>query len=181
MLGTCRVCRRQINFIDNRQNFQIIFQCQIGIGQSLGFNALGSIHNQNSTLTGCQRTGYFIIKVHMTRGINQIHLIGIAILCIIIHTDSTCLDGNTPFTFQLHIVQQLTFHFTLCNRMTAFQQTVCQCGFAMVNMCDNRKVSDKGLIFHDFSFTPSKTTADIDKYTGPETAPIRIYQYTIAG
>ena len=47
-----RISGRQIDFIQHRQDLQIVFQRQIGIGQGLGFDALGSIHHQNSSFTG---------------------------------------------------------------------------------------------------------------------------------
>ena len=51
---TVRISTWKVNLVDNREYIQIMIQCQIYIGQSLGLNSLGSIYYQHSTVTGCQ-------------------------------------------------------------------------------------------------------------------------------
>jgi hypothetical protein len=41
-----RIGGRQVDFIDDGQNFEIMIQRQIGIGKSLGFDALGGVPRQ---------------------------------------------------------------------------------------------------------------------------------------
>ena len=142
----------QVNLIDNWNDFQIMFNCQIGICQGLSFNALRSIDNQNCPLTGCQTSGHFIVKVHVSRRINQVKHIGFPVFCLIIQADSTSFDGNTPFPFDVHIVQNLFFHVPLCNRKSLFENPVCQCGFSVVNMGDNAKIPN---LFHAIWFSLS--------------------------
>ncbi len=43
---------------------------KIGVGKGLCLNALGCINHQKCALTGGKTTGYLIVKVHMTRGID---------------------------------------------------------------------------------------------------------------
>ena len=81
-----RVSVGQVNLVDNRDNFQIIFQRQIHIGQRLRLNALGGIHHQQSTLAGSQRTADLIVEVNMAGGINQIKGIGFTVFGLIIYT-----------------------------------------------------------------------------------------------
>ena len=78
----------------------------------------------------------------MTRGVDQIHLIGLAVGSLIVHAHGAGLDGDTALAFQIHTVQQLAFHFALGDGMAFFQQAVCQCGLAVVNMRDDGEITD---------------------------------------
>ena len=40
LADTVRICSRQVDLVDNRHYFQIVFDCQISICQCLGFDAL---------------------------------------------------------------------------------------------------------------------------------------------
>ena len=65
-----RLRTRQINLINNRHHIQIVIQRQINIGQCLGFDPLGRIHDKNRAVTGCQTPGNLIVKIHMSRCID---------------------------------------------------------------------------------------------------------------
>ena len=40
LADTVRICSRQVDLVDDRHYFQIVFDCQISICQCLGFDAL---------------------------------------------------------------------------------------------------------------------------------------------
>src|SRR6202041_3547697 len=60
--GALNIGGRQINLIEHRDNRKIGSQRQVDIGQRLGLDSLGSIHNQNRALTGRQAPGYLIAE-----------------------------------------------------------------------------------------------------------------------
>ena len=132
----------QINFIDNRDNFQIVVQGQIHIGQGLGFNALGSVNYQQCALAGRQSTGHLIGKVHVTGGIDKVQHIFLAIAGLVHAAHSLSLDSNTTLTLQIHGVQNLLLHFPFAQCTGIFYQSVSQRRFAMIYMGNNRKVAD---------------------------------------
>ena len=123
-------------------------QGQVGIGQGLGLYALGGIHHQHRTLAGGQGAGDLIIEVHMARGVNEVQGIGLAVFRFIIKVDGPGFDGDAPLTLQVHVVQELVLHLPLGHGVTQLQQAVCQGGFAVVNVSDDGKVADVGLIVH---------------------------------
>ena len=88
----------------------------------------------------------------MAGRVDQVHLICFPVLRFIVHAHGTGFDRNAALTFQIHIVQQLAFHFALGNGMALFQQAVSQRGFAVVDVRHNRKIADERLVFHDCSF-----------------------------
>lgn len=137
-----RVGSRKINFIEHRQYLQIVFQSQIGVGQSLRLNSLGGIHNQDGALTGGKGTGNLIIKVHVSRSIDEIENIILPVLSMITQSNGASLDGNAPLPLDIHIVQQLIFHIPQRNGTGFFQNTVGQGGFSMIDMSDDTEVAD---------------------------------------
>ena len=149
LLGLHRVGCRQVNLVEHRQDLEISIQCQIGVSQSLRLHTLGGVHHQHSTFTGGQTAGNLIVKVHVTRGVDQIHLIGLAILCLIVHSNGTSFDRNTALLLQFHVVQHLGMQLSLRDRFGQFQQTVCQSGLAMVDMGNNGKIANFRAISHN--------------------------------
>ena len=74
-----------------------MLQRQINIGHCLGFDALGSVNNQQRPLASSQGTGNFIIKVNMAGSIDQIELIFLTIISMIDNTHRFELDGDAAF------------------------------------------------------------------------------------
>jgi hypothetical protein len=48
------VCRREVDLVDHRDDFQVVLQGQVQVGQGLGLDALAGIHQQQGPLTGRQ-------------------------------------------------------------------------------------------------------------------------------
>jgi hypothetical protein len=53
-----------------------------------------------------------------------------------------CLDGDAPLFLDVHRVQDLRFHVTRFETATALNQAIGQGGFAVVNVGNDRKISD---------------------------------------
>ena len=84
----------------------------------------------------------------MARGVNKVQGIGLAVFRFIIKVDGPGFDGDAPLPLQVHVVQELVLHLPLGHGVTQLQQAVCQGGFAVVNVGDDGKVADMGLIVH---------------------------------
>ena len=150
-----RICTRQVDFIDNRDNLQVVIQRQINIRQSLRFNALRSVNNQQRTLAGCQRTRNLIGEVDVAGSIDKVQHILLAIARLINAAYRLRLDGNASLTLQIHGVENLCLHLTFAQGSCIFNQAVCQRRFAMIYMGNNRKVTNMVLLNHSnvaFSF-----------------------------
>ena len=124
-----------------------MIQSQINICQCLCLDALCRIDNQDRSVTGCKTSGHLIVKVHMSRSIYQVKYILFAVFCFVDDTDGLCFDCNATFSLQIHIIKYLCLHLTARQKAGHFNDAVCQCGFAMVNMCYNTKISDILLIY----------------------------------
>ena len=50
----------QVDFVNDRNDFKIMIQCKIGVGECLCLDTLGSIYHQKRTFTGGKASGYFV-------------------------------------------------------------------------------------------------------------------------
>ena len=61
---------------------------------------------------------------------------------LIINLDGMAFNGNAFLSFQIHIVKYLVHHISVADSTGALQQAVGQGRFAVVNMCNDAKISD---------------------------------------
>ena len=99
----------------------------------------------------------------MSRGVDQIEHILFPVVRFVYRTDCLRFDRDTSFPLQIHIVQDLGLHLTACQKPCHLDDAVCQSRLAVVNMCNDTKISDFTLIyycqFHSSSFIFKKQTA----------------------
>ena len=132
-----RVGAGQVDFIDDGNNFQIVFQGQVDVGQGLGFDALRGIDDEQGPFAGRQAARYFVVEVDVPRRVDEIERILFAIFGIVNETGRLGFDGNAPFPFEIHRIEELVFHFPFGHGAGHFQHPVGQRRFAMVDMCDD--------------------------------------------
>ena len=136
------VRRRQVDLVDDRKDLQARVDGQIGVGQGLGFHALGGVHHQYRTLAGRQGTAYLIVEVHMPRGVDQVEHIGLPVRRGVQQPDGPGLDGDAPLPLQVHVVQDLVLHVPGLHRLAGLQQAVRQGGFSVVDVGNDGEISD---------------------------------------
>ena len=77
----------------------------------------------------------------MTRSINPIESVA-----IILHLHGMAFYGDSSFTLQVHIIQELLLRISFGNRAGYFQQSIGKGAFPMVDMGNNAKISN---LFHE--------------------------------
>ena len=140
--GGIRVSAGQVNLIQDGHNFQVVVNGQVAVGQRLGFHALAGIHHQDGTLTGSQAAADFVLKVNVARRVDQVELVFLAVIGVVVHGNGAGFDGNAALAFQLHVVQNLVLHGALVHAVGQLQNTVRQCGLAVVNVGNDTKVAN---------------------------------------
>ena len=140
----------QIDLVDDRQDLQIIVQSQVGICQSLGFDALRCIYHENCSVTGCQGSGHLIGKVDMARCIDQMEDIFLTVFGLVGKLNDVQFDRDASLSFQIQGIQDLILHLSFGYGIGQFQNAVRQSGLAVVDMSDDGKIPDILLIqvFH---------------------------------
>src|SRR5699024_10651418 len=84
----------------------------------------------------------------VTRGVDEVELVGVAVLGGVVELYRTGLDGDAALTLQVHVVQQLALHVPLGHGVALLNQPVGKGGLSVVYVCNDGKVSDFGLIGH---------------------------------
>ena len=134
---------RQVNFVDDGNDFEPVVDGDVGVGQCLRFHALRCVDHQQRALARGQRPRDFIAEVHMPGRVDQVELIRLAIGRGIHHADRMRLDGDAALALQVHRVQHLRLHLARCQRAGKLQQTVGKRALPMIDMGDDREISDE--------------------------------------
>ena len=148
----------QVDLIDNGNDLKVVFEREIGIGKGLRLDTLCGVDNEERTLASAERTGNLVVKVDVSGGVDEIQLVDLAVLRLVIDLHGTRLDGDTAFSFNIHIIEKLFLHFAGGNAFRCFQKTVGKCTFAVVNMGNNGKISDFLLSVHVWNTFHQKYT-----------------------
>ena len=70
-----RLGRRQIDFVDHRNDFEIVVQRQVGIGQRLRLHALRGVHHQQRAFAGLQAARNFVAEIDVAGRVDQVELV----------------------------------------------------------------------------------------------------------
>ncbi len=140
---TLRLGRRQIDFIDYRNNLQVVMQREIGIGESLSFHALRGVHHQQRAFASLQTARNLIRKIDVPGRIDQIQLIHFAVVGAIIQAHRMGLDGDAALALEIHRIEDLRHHLALRQSAGNLKQTIRQRGLAVVDVRNDRKIADE--------------------------------------
>ena len=141
-LGLRHVGVGQINFVDHRDDRQVLLHRQVHVRHRLRFDPLRRVDDQQRPFAGAQAAGDFVRKVHVPRGIDEVQLESFAIPCLVEHGDGVGFDRDAPFAFQVHRIEQLILHVPGGDGAGAMEQPVRKRRFPMVDMGDDAEVSD---------------------------------------
>ena len=102
VLNTVRVGARQIYLVDDGNNFQIIIQRQVYVGQRLRLNALRSVDNQQRTLARSQRTRNLVGKIDVARRVNKVQHVFLPVAGVVNAAHGLRLNSNAALALQIH-------------------------------------------------------------------------------
>jgi len=147
---------RTVDFVDDNDRFQLMFQCLSQHVLGLGHRAFVSVYQEQYAVHHVQDTFHFAAEVSMPWGVDNVDF------DTVVHDRGVlCQNGNASFPFQ-----RVGVHDTFCHllvvpeNMTLFQHGIDKSRLAMVDMGDNGNVADI-FSFHSFFF-PLGYTAKIN-------------------
>ena len=108
-----RLGRREIDLVDDRNDFQVVVQGQVRVGQRLRFHALGGVHHQKGAFAGLQAARHLVREIHVAGRIDQVELVPVAVVGLVVQAHGVGLDGDAALALQVHGVQHLLHHFAL--------------------------------------------------------------------
>jgi hypothetical protein len=137
---------RQVDLVDDRNDREVLLHRQMNVGDGLGLDSLGGVHNQDCAFAGAQASRYLVGKVHVAWGVDQVEFVLLPILGRVIHRDRMGLDRDASLLFEIHRIQHLVMHVPLGNGACALQQPVGKRGLPMVDVGDDRKIPDMSCV-----------------------------------
>ena len=94
----------EVDFVDDRDNFQFVVHGRIGIGDGLGFDALEGIDQEQGSFAARQRAGDFVLEVDVAGGIDEVQLVEQAFVDVP-ERYGFGFDGNSAFAFKIHRIE----------------------------------------------------------------------------
>ncbi|MNZ89697.1 hypothetical protein D3C78_1086320 [compost metagenome] len=99
----------------------------------------------------------------MAGRIDEVQLVGLAVLRLVVKRDAVGLDGDPAFALQVHGIQNLSFHFA-CRQATAhLDETVGQRRLAMVDVGDDGEIADMTQITHGSTLEKAASRTPAEK------------------
>ena len=141
LLDLLGVRRWKVYLVDDRNDLQVVFYSEVGVGKCLRLDSLGSVHDEQRTLAGNQGTGYLVVEVHMARGVDEVKDVVLAVVRVVFQADCTRLDGDSALALDVHVVEQLLLHVAEGDGLGLLEDTVGEGGFSVVDVSDYAEVA----------------------------------------
>ena len=93
----------------------------------------------------------------MARRVDEIELVGLAVICLIEHANGLRFDGDATLALDIHRVEYLLDHVTRRNRVRHLEDAVSDGRLAVVDMRDDREVSDMRAVHGAYSNAGTST------------------------
>ena len=134
--------RLQVDLIDDGNDDQVGFEREVKIGEGLGFNALGGIHDQESAFASIESTADLVVEIDMPGSIDEVKFEIFAILSGVGHANRGGFDSDALLALEIHSIEHLLGHIPIRDGTRELEHTICQGRFAMIHMGDNAKIAN---------------------------------------
>ena len=151
---TCSICSRtalglgrgQVDLVDDRNDFQVVVEGQVGVGEGLRFDALRGVDHQQRAFAGLQAARDFVGEIDVAGRVDEVELVLVAVVGVVVQADGVGLDGDAALALEVHGVEDLGHHFALGQGAGDFEQAVGQRAFAVVDVRNDGKIADEAWI-----------------------------------
>ena len=90
-----RVSTGQVDLIDDGNDGEIGFKCQVQVGKCLCLDTLGGVDDQHCPFTRGQAARYFVGEVNVAGSIDQVQFVFFTIECRVAQTYGLGFNGDT--------------------------------------------------------------------------------------
>ena len=133
--------RGQVDLVDGRHDVKARVHGERRIGDRLGLHALRGVDHEDRTLTCRKGTGHLVGEVDVPRSVDEVELVGLAVLGLVLHAHGIALDGDAALALDLHGVEHLGREVTLLHRVGELEDAVRDGRLTVVDMRDDREVA----------------------------------------
>ncbi len=114
----------------------------IDVGQRLRLDPLARVDHQERALACGERPRHFVGEVDVAGRVHEVEDIGLAVLGFVIEPHRLRLDGDAALALDVHGIEHLLDHVARRHRPGLLDEPVGERRLAMVDMGDDREVSD---------------------------------------
>ena len=143
--------RRQIDLVDDRDDFEVVLDREIRVGQRLRLDALRRVDQQQRAFARGERPGDFVTEIDVARRVDQVEHVGLAVGRGVVQPDRMGLDGDAALALQVHAVEDLGRHLAHLQRAGDLEKAIGQRRFAVVDVGNDGKVAYVRLFHRRFS------------------------------
>ena len=138
-----RVGRRQVDLVQDRDDFEPLLERRVAIGDALRLDALRGVHDQQRALAGGQRTRDFVREIDVPGRVDHVELVGLPVARLVAQRDALGLDGDAALALEVHRVEHLRLHLAVLQAAAQLDEPVGQRRLAVVDVRDDREVADE--------------------------------------
>ena len=132
---------RHVNFIQYRNDREIVLDRQVGIGDRLGLHALEGVDQQDRPLARGQAARDLVAEIDVPGGVDQIEFVLFAVF-LVVNGHRVHLDCDATLSFQVHAVEQLGAVVALGDRAGLQEKLVGEGAFPVIDVSDDREVAN---------------------------------------
>ena len=111
-----RIGVRQVDLVDDGDDRQIVLEREVDVGHRLRLDALGRVDDQERALAGGQAAADLVGEVDVAGSVDQVQLVGLAVVRGVVHADGAGLDRDALFALEVHRVEHLLDHVAAIDR-----------------------------------------------------------------
>ena len=137
--------RREVDLVEDRDDREALAQGEVDVGERLGLDALGCVHDEDRALAGLQAAAHLVGEVDVARGVDQVQAVDQAVVRGVLEAHGAGLDRDPLLALEVHRVQDLAHHLPALDRVGQLEQAVRERGLAVIDVRDDREVAHAGL------------------------------------
>ena len=134
--------RRQVNLVEHWNDLEPCVEREQEVADGLSLDALARVDDEQGTLARSERSGDLVGEIDVPGCIDEVELVGGAVLGGVLHSHGIELDRDPALPFEVHRVQNLRPHATLFQRAGRLDQAVGERRLPMIDVRDDAEIAD---------------------------------------
>ena len=136
------VRRGKIDFVDDRDDRQVVLHREVEVGERLRLDALGGVDQKQHPFAGGERPRHLVGEIDVARRVDQVQGVAPAVLCAVGKRDDLALDRDPALPLDIHVVEDLVLEIAVLHDAGILDQPVGERRLSVVDMGDNAEISD---------------------------------------
>src|SRR6185503_11894544 len=130
--------------------FQIVFDSEIGVSEGLRLNPLRRVDDQQGAFTGGKRPRNFVGEIDVAGCVNEIQDVRLAILRFVVEPYRVRFDSDATLALEVHVVEYLRRHVAAGDSASQLQQAIGQSRFAVIDVGNDREIAYAERVHRNF-------------------------------